>query len=86
MSNRNYVKGRKKEYAIVHELREMGFVIAQRTAGSHSPVDVIGVDKEKRIIKFIQAKPDNYPKSKGDKILEDLDWLNGEFTCEFELR
>lgn len=86
MPNRNYVRGRNKEYKIVQELKNSGFEIAQRTAGSHSPIDVFAINREAKLIKFIQAKPDHFPKSEGDKIKRDLDYLNGNWRVEFELR
>lgn len=43
MTNANYEAGRRLEYEIVKVMREAGW-IALRTAGSHSPWDVIVVD------------------------------------------
>ena len=45
MPNKNYIKGRRKEYKICKKLIEKGFDIAQRTAGSHSPIDIIVINK-----------------------------------------
>lgn len=39
MPNRQYERGRSREYRVMELLREEGWVVA-RTAGSHSPVDV----------------------------------------------
>lgn len=85
MPNANYVKGRRKEYKICKQLREQGFDIVQRSAGSHSPVDVFAINKKLRVIKFIQSKPDDFPKSKADELEYELGWLNNMFRCEFEL-
>lgn len=53
--NSHYIKGRKFEYKIVHdEQPDNGFIV--RSAGSHSPYDVIVVDKDKKLVKCIQAK------------------------------
>ena len=85
MPNKNYVKGRRKEYKIVNDYRKQGFDIVQRTAGSHSPIDVIAISKELKKIVFIQSKPDNFSKKEATIINEELDYLNGTFEVEFEL-
>ena len=82
MPNANYVKGRRKEYKIVHKYKDEGWDIVQRTAGSHSPIDVIAINRTTRKIKFIQSKPENYHIN---KILEENDWLNGGWTAEFSV-
>ena len=53
MPNKNYIQGRKYEYKAMEELREHGYWTL-RSAGSHSPVDVIGVDLNH--VRFIQVK------------------------------
>ena len=45
MPNKNYIKGRRKEYLIRDKLIKEGFDIVQRTAGSHSFIDVIAIRK-----------------------------------------
>ena len=86
MPNKNYIKGRKKEYKICKELRMKGFDIVQRTAGSHSPIDVIAINKSLRVIKLIQAKPDNYTQSQINKLLLENNWLNNAFRVVFEVK
>ena len=86
MGNRNYIKGRNKEYAICKEFKELGFEIAQRTAGSHSPIDVFAIDKKSKKIYFIQSKPENFEESKKKKINEELNYLNGTWEVIFELK
>lgn len=81
MPNKSYVKGRKKEYAICKRLREEGYDIVQRTAGSHSPVDVIAINKEERYILLIQSKPKGYKSRKYDK----FKWLSGKFFVRFKI-
>ena len=82
MPNPAYVKGRRKEYKIVKELKDQGYTIVQRTAGSHSPIDVIAINKETRTIRLIQAKPDGF---NSVKIERELYWLNNVFRVEFSL-
>jgi Holliday junction resolvase len=57
-----YRRGANHEYAIVHDLREKGYT-AQRTAGSHSPVDVFAVPLSGNGLLFCQAKLGNMTKS-----------------------
>ena len=85
MPNKNYVKGRRKEYMICQKLKEKGYNIAQRSAGSHSPIDIFAINKKDRTILFIQAKPNDYPKSQANKIIRELDYLNGVFKVIFKL-
>ena len=85
MPNKNYISGRNKEYKIIKELKEKGFNIAQRSAGSHSPIDVFAIDIKKRKILFIQSKPDSMSKNKRKLIEEELKELNNNFYCEFKV-
>ena len=85
MPNKQYEKGRRKEYKISNELKEMGYDIVQRTAGSHSAIDIIAIHKDTRTIEFIQAKPDNLSKNKKEAIESDLSFLNGSFFCKFKV-
>jgi Holliday junction resolvase len=80
-----YLKGVRKERRIMKELQMKGFDIVARTAASHSPIDVFGINKKARVITFIQSKPDDYPKSKAKKIHDELDFLNGQWIVMFEL-
>jgi Holliday junction resolvase len=82
MPNKNYIKGRRKEYKICKKLREEGYEIVQRSAGSHSPVDVFAINKETKVVLLVQAKPDGYKEKK----YEEYNWLNGKFTVKFEIR
>jgi len=83
MPNANYIKGRRKEYKIVKQHKDTGYTIAQRTAGSHSPFDVIAIDIENRVIKLIQAKPNNYTEKQTKDILEENKELNGPYKVYF---
>jgi len=85
MPNKNYVKGRKKEYKICSRLKEEGFDIVQRTAGSHSPVDIIAINKKLRVIKLIQSKPDSMLLTQKNAIELNNHWLNNVFRVEFRV-
>lgn len=84
--NKNYAKGRRKEYKITKKYKDMGYEIAQRSAGSHSPVDVFAIDKRTRTIRLIQAKPDSMSSNAKQKIIDDNYWLNGLFKVVFEVQ
>jgi len=77
-----YKKGRRKEYTIKDKYIKEGWTIAQRTAGSHSPFDIIAINKDK-IIKLIQSKPDSMSENDKKKILKKNEWLNGLFEVKF---
>lgn len=55
MPNKMYKRGADKEYRIINNLRKQSF-IAQRSAGSHSPWDVVAIQPERRVIMLIQSK------------------------------
>ena len=55
MKVKAYRKGRKFEYELVKEARKNG-QIAFRSAGSHSPIDVVVIGEQNKIIYFIQCK------------------------------
>lgn len=84
MPNKQYVKGRRKEYKIVREERESGR-IAFRSAGSHSPVDVVSIDTQLMCIKLIQCKPDSMSKKQKEKLEESNYELNGLFDVYFRV-
>ena len=85
MSNKNYQKGLRKEYKIRNQLLKEGFDIVQRTAGSHSPIDIIAIAKDIRVIKLIQCKSGDFSQSEKEKIEAEMSWLNGGFRAVFEV-
>jgi len=84
MPNKNYIKGRRKEYKYVKIMRELGF-IAQRTAGSHSPFDVIAINPDTKQIRLIQCKPDSMNAHQTQKIRNENKKLNGSFKVSFSV-
>ena len=82
MPNKNYVKGRRKEYDLVHRLRAKGYT-AFRSAGSHSPIDVIGIDGGNKRIILIQAKPDSMSGKAKERLEEEHKDFNGIFEVRF---
>lgn len=85
MPNKNYKKGRRKEYSIIERLKKQGFDIVQRSKGSHSPIDVFAINKKTRQIKFIQSKSDSLPESEVKKLMEEQNQLSGAYIISFEV-
>lgn len=85
MPNKNYLKGRRKEYKIVNRYKELGYNIVQRTAGSHSPFDIIAINLKKREIRLIQCKPDSMNSTQQQKIRNENELLNGLFLVSFSV-
>lgn len=55
MTNKNYRKGYEFERQLVNLARGKG-LIAFRSAGSHSPIDVVIIDKINKQINLVQCK------------------------------
>jgi Holliday junction resolvase len=83
MPNKNYLKGRRKEYAVCDKLKKEGFDIVQRSKGSHSPIDVFAINKETKEIKLVQVKPDQISDSETQKIIKDNFDLSGAYSVGF---
>ena len=87
-----YSKGRRKEYKITEDLKKEGYDIVQRTAGSHSPIDIIAINRLTKTIKLIQSKRTiketmDYIDNKQRKDIEaGYRWLNDIYRVEFEVR
>ena len=85
-----YRKGARKEYEIIKRLRKKGFCIAQRTAGSHSPIDIFAIDRQNKVIKFIQSKRTlsknmmEIDEKLKKKLEKEFYWLNGLWLIQFE--
>ena len=85
MPNKNYLRGRAKEYRITDAERKLGR-LAFRSAGSHSPIDVVSIDCKTKRIFFIQSKPKSYSPNKIKKLLDENINLNGLFDVVFIVR
>jgi len=85
MPNKQYVKGRKKEYKITAQMKRHGYDIAQRTAGSHSPFDVIGIRFKDKQITLVQSKPSTMTETQKKKIEKENKELNGIFQVFFKV-
>ena len=71
------------------KLKEEGFEIVQRSKGSHSPIDVFAINREKKLIKLIQSKRtlsetmSHIDEKQKEKIEKEFGWLNNIFRVEF---
>ena len=82
MPNRNYVNGRAKEYRIMNVAKKEG-KIALRSAGSHSPIDVVVINILEMKINLIQCKPKSMSQNKRNDIINENIKLNGLFKVNF---
>jgi Holliday junction resolvase len=84
MSNKQYVKGRRKEYKVVNQAKAKG-QLAFRSAGSHSPVDVVIIDSHSKVIHLVQCKPDSMTNTAKDKIYQENMDLEGTYLVYFDI-
>ena len=82
MANKHYMKGYRKERAVVNRARERG-KLAFRSAGSHTIVDVVIIDERYHTIDLIQCKPDSLSFNTKKVILKQGEGLNGQYTVRF---
>ena len=80
--NKNYQKGVRFERALVNTAKKIG-KIAFRSAGSHSPIDVVIIDINAKEIEFIQAKTGTSNVPKRDK--EIFENLAGYYKVKFKV-
>jgi len=81
MPNPAYEKGVRKERAFVNQARRAGN-LALRSAGSHSPIDVVIIDRQRKIVRLIQCKPDNITPAHRERILKEINIPEGMYKVE----
>jgi Holliday junction resolvase len=84
MANKKYQKGVRLERKVVNEARAAG-CIAFRSAGSHSPFDVVILDLEKKKIAFIQCKAGQWDEYKMNKLEDKYAVFDGVFDVIFRV-
>lgn len=84
MPNKNYLKGRAKEQRIKRKLEKEGYICI-RSAGSKSFADIICIDRNVGIVRFIQCKPKNFSEKKKKELLKKYCWLFNILKCSFEV-
>ena len=69
----------------VNKLKEEGFDIAFRSAGSHSAIDVVAIRKDPKTIYLLQVKPRSLSIKAKTRLESQNSWLNGEFPIHFKV-
>ena len=82
MVNKNYQKGTRFERKLVNEARAKK-CIAFRSAGSHSPIDVVVIDTKNKRIWFHQCKKGKHNLTK--KMKKDFENLSDEYIAIFNI-
>lgn len=91
MKSTIYRRGREKEYKLCRDERKKGN-LAFRSAGSHSPIDIISIDAINKKIYLIQSKRvfsetmSFTPQKLKEKLEAEHLELNGTFQVSFEVR
>ena len=81
-----YRQGADYERKIVKSARDAG-MIAFRSAGSHSPIDLCIIDKENQVIHFVQCKAGkSYSDTFKKALQEKYSFLNGNWLVSFMVR
>ena len=84
MGSSEYRKGRKKEYKIMNKARGRG-LLAFRSAGSRSKVDVCVIDVIKKEIVLYQCKPKNITQREIEKLNNEMIATNGTYKMCFKV-
>ena len=84
MANKYYNRSKRREQFLVREAKKAG-LIAIRSAGSKSPIDVIIIDDVQRFIQLIQVKTGYQTLGQLDKLYKEYSKLNGKWEVEFEV-
>ena len=84
MPNKNYLKGVRYEREVVNNAKSEGHV-AFRSAGSHSPFDVVIIDFSNRVIEFSQLKTGSSVLKKKEKEAF-KEFIDGSFQVVFTQR
>lgn len=79
MPNPNYEKGRRFEYKVRDNFRKRGYIV-YRSAGSHSPADLVAMKAGEIILIQCQTYP-NFAKAKVEQLLEHAK----EMSCRAQL-
>ena len=66
----------------MHKFQKEGYIVL-RTAGSHGFADLIGINKERKRIVFIQVKPKNFSLNKQAELYKEFNWVNDEFSSAY---
>lgn len=84
MPNKHYINGIKKERRLVNRAKAQGH-IALRSAGSHSPIDVVIVDFTNHKIHLVQCKPASMKMNEQEMLELEFAHLNGTYEVTYEV-
>jgi len=84
MPSKLYVKGVRKERKYVNQARAEG-KLSFRSAGSHSPIDVVIIDKIGKVIKLLQCKPESMNQAAKNKLYHEQADLSGQYWVQFDV-
>ena len=59
--------------------------VAFRSAGSHSPIDVVEIDYNSKVIRLIQCKPESMSENAKEKIYQENAKLEGTYLVCFDV-
>ena len=77
MTNKNYISGRAFEYRVKREFEAMGFLMV-RSAGSKSPIDLMGLNRRKGLMVVIQCKHRKLSKPAKARLQKELEEKVGQ--------
>jgi len=83
MPKTNYQRGTAKEQRIVNNFKKLGY-IALRSAGSHSPIDVVAISEKEKKIFLVQSKLGYISEKKKEEVNLNKK-LNGTYEVIFYL-
>jgi len=85
MTNKNYLKGRAKEYRLKYKFEKQGFIVL-RTAQSRGFADLIAINPNSKEIIFIQSKPRSMSNNAKEKLEKQFEFMNDSFLCGFQVK
>ena len=74
MPNKNYLAGRRREYAIKHALEKEGMIVL-RTAGSHGFADLIAFNQAEGVVNILQIKPRSMSNRAKTALQSKISWV-----------
>ena len=78
----NYQNGANRERRVLHSLKEQGFDLVFRSAGSHSPIDLFALDIKTKQIWLIQCKPKSMSIKAKQKLELEINKFEGNFSVK----
>jgi hypothetical protein len=82
--NKNYQKGARLERRIVNTARSLG-LMAFRSAGSHSKIDVCIIDTRHKKVRFIQSKAKKLTVGALNREFEGFKTIDDEYFVRFQV-